>query len=220
MAKVTQPLGSSEARGAVGGYVYNTWRGISTVRTRVKPKAKAPGRRETMRDRVIAAARHWSSISDDQRRHWQEYALEHLDPDWTGNDTRLPGFHWHVRINTRRQCLFLAMLDEPPTIKILGHISDLHTASFEDEFQLWWTHTILPDQLDYYVDVWLTGPLTAGRSPTIHDAKWQGYPLYPTDSFATLSLLPGYYTYFARVIHEQGVVTPWQSARGYWAGWP
>lgn len=50
MAKVTLPLMSAEARGKVGGLIYNTWRGNSTVKIK-----KAPAQPRTARQLLIRA---------------------------------------------------------------------------------------------------------------------------------------------------------------------
>jgi len=80
MAVVTQPLGSSEARGSVGGLTYSTWRGKHTVRTRQGPT------REPTTDQLVYIAlltefsQGWNTLTPEQRTHWRDWARDHRDP--------------------------------------------------------------------------------------------------------------------------------------------
>jgi len=206
MAKLTGPLNSVEARGKLGGLVYNTWRGISYVRTKVTPETKPPGLREEMMAYTIAAARRWATLTDSERATWYDFSLAHVSPDWTGNDLRLTGYHWYVRINVRTRWHIGLWQDTPPDhVSICGPI---YPWSRYDEplIEVFWT---APESLpDYYyiVELWITGPLSAGRSATIKDAKFFDFRALSEVYCPIPYPLPGTYSIFTRPMTHQGMV--------------
>jgi hypothetical protein len=213
MAKLTQPLGSSEARGKVGGLVYNTWRGISYVRSKVTPEAKEPGLREAMMAYTIAAARRWADLSDAQRTAWYNFSLQHLEPDWTGNDKRLLGYHWYVRINVRTQWHFADWQDAPPDHPCRAGQALPYATAGADYFELSWTWNVPPADPWYYLEIWITPPLSAGRNATIKDARFLTYETLSTCYLFQGGLTPGTYTIFTRQITKQGMIGVFESCR-------
>jgi hypothetical protein len=215
MAKVTNPLNSTEARGRVGGLVYNTWRGLHTVKTHTPPGHQDDPKRQAHKAIVTAAGQRWQTLTQDQRDAWNHFAGTHPDLDWTGKPLRLAGYHWYVRIQTRRQDHDQGYDDNPPTIVVPWMPINIHDEPFEDEIIVQWDTQDGFPELELYVDVFAAGPHSAGRNATLHDATRVGYTRYEFAAFGSAGHPAGWYTLFLRCIHVAGLTGPWQSIRTY-----
>lgn len=208
MAKVTQPLGSSEARGSVGLFTYNTWRGIHTVKERKAPLYTPGGAREASKNIVQFCAQRWRSITQQQRDAWDLYALTHKDCDWTGNDLRLAGYHWYVRCTSRLIRLDIPYDDNPPDLIPLPGLY-LFSASYQPPYiAIAWSSDQSPHADASFVSVWAAGPLSSGRRPSIHDARFILNCGYHDEISGYPSAGAGRYTTWLAVTTEQGARTP------------
>jgi len=213
MAKVTQPLGSSEARGSVGGFTFNTWRGIHTVKTRSGPKDEPSQLMLDMLALAAAATNDWKVQPQAQRDAWNAWAATRREPFWTGQDKRLTGYNWYLRLYVRR-CLIDIFEHQPPPEHTIDHvISGLYAAGGPTGFDLAWDIPTWTDVAEYYVEVYLTHPLSAGRNATIHDAFRYNAAAASTGLMDVSPLAGGTYTAFARLLHVTGLVTPFLSRR-------
>ena len=219
MAKVTQPLGSSEARGAVGGYVYNTWRGISTVRLRVTPAKENETKQLDVRAKCKAATLSWQGLSTTQRNSWTQYANSHTDPDWTGSPKRLTGYNWYVRCNVRRQFLIGTIITTPPTLTLAFTNSHFFHTESVGNIQLSWPNDSNPYGSALYMEIYGVGPLSPARNPTIKDAKRKGSTLFSNLLFNVATSGNGTYTFWYRPVLTSGVAGVWQQvSRAYTSG--
>lgn len=213
MAIVTQPLASAEARGSVGGLTYNTWRGKHTVKTRTGPS------REPTEDQLYilalgkAASNAWSLLSDDQRAAWNHYGNENPLPHWTGQTKRLSGHSWYVKTWVRSTLVGETPVDDPPALPNNDLLTDFVATPGASSCYVTWTTTIDEQIMGHYIECWLTKPLSAGRSPTIHDADRKGYATDLDSAFDFTSLAAGTYTAFFRPCNAVGLIGPWQSIK-------
>jgi hypothetical protein len=208
MAKVLGPLGSSEARGSVGAYTYNTWRGLHTVKTRTAPDYTPGGAREAQKNLVQAAGQRWKTLSDAQRAAWDTYADTHLDLDWSGHDLRLPAYHWYVRINTRTQLTSDPWRDDPPAIEIDEPPTYTDIFNTPTEIEVDFDYSGAYPAADMRYTWWITQGLSAGRNPTLHDAHRHDW-CAATETAMFFSGLPaGRYTIWVRLSHLQGTAGP------------
>jgi hypothetical protein len=211
MVKLLDPLGSSEARGKIGGLVYNTWRGISYARTKVSPANPNTPARLAARAIAKQVTARWQVISDLQRSWWNDYAWSHLLPDWRGKRKRLTGFNWFMKANFSRLALGLPIVDTPPAAFAPGAVSALTAVTDGNKIVIDW---ILPP--DYtaasqQVDIWITYPMSAGRRPKIQDSKHLAFVPAEDGTFTTPPVLPASYGIFARtVLEENGLSSPWR----------
>jgi len=210
MAIVTQPLGSVEARGSVGAYTYATWRGKRTVRSRAGPSREPTEDQLAILALTQAAVSIWSAKTDTDRANWDHFAAEQREPDWTGTDKRLTGQNWFVRCWVR--CVLALSLEaiDPPSGPIADYIADLHTLQINGGLWIGWNMTQAWGEAKAAVDVWIAGPHSPGRHPTIHNADRK----FSTDVAESPSVWTppsiGLYTVFWRVIDLQGLATPFQ----------
>jgi hypothetical protein len=209
MAKVLNPLNSTEARGRVGGLVYNTWRGIRTVKTHTQPQHQDDPKRQAHKLIVQEAGIRWSSITTEQRTAWDHFASLHPNIDWTGAKIRLAGYHWYVRIQTTLIDTGNLYIDDPPTELHSWFPSDLTAASPAGDIVIEWTGSGLPLADRHYLDVWWTKPLSAGRHPSIHEATRHGYCSGEDNTYIIQSAPTGYYTLFLRTICVSGLRGTW-----------
>jgi hypothetical protein len=213
MAKVLSPLHSSEARGRCGGLVYNTWRGIRTVKTHTDPDHEDDPKRVAHKLIVQAAGARWRDLTGEQRAAWTAFADLHLEVDWTGTPKRLAGYHWYVRIQTKLKDLGLAYIDTPPTDQVLCSITDLHISTALGDAYLNWTVLGDYDVDNTKIDIWSVGPHSPGRSPTLHEATHYIYDAL-VYGWTYIGGNPGdWYTIFARPIVTSGLTGQWASVK-------
>jgi hypothetical protein len=210
LAKVTQPLGSSEARGAVGGYVYNTWRGIATVRARTAPQTQYTDKQRTQRAIGYNAAKRWATISQTLRDQWNHFANQQSLGDWTGNDIRISGFNWYVRIQVHRQMVGVGYADTPPTKFCLLALNAIWADPAWDVVVFTWGSFTHPNPEQYCLQLWIAGPHSPGRQPNIQDAHYSGFCTLPTSDYGWEPPGPGTYTAFWRPLRNNGMVGTFQ----------
>lgn len=118
MAKVLNPLMSNEARGKMNGLVFNTWRGISTVKTFKSPTQPQSAAQLVMRNLMSTFSRKWQALTAAQRTAWNNWAAAHLKTDWTGNPVRITGANAYsgLNINFVRAGGAATGFDEPPAV--------------------------------------------------------------------------------------------------------
>jgi hypothetical protein len=218
MAKVTAPLNSAEARGVVGDLVYNTWRGIATVRARVTPKHEFTAPRVAMQDLMTSIAGDWAALDQHTRDEWHAYAARHVEPDWTGQDIRLPAWNWWIRVQIRRSLDGLYASNLPPREESTIDLQNLAIVTDMSLLYLTWDLTAHPHYEDYFVEVWATPVHSAGRNPTIHDTKRIGCTYLTETALEIPCTIPGYYTAFARPVHQWGAAGNWLRCTGYYTG--
>jgi hypothetical protein len=210
LTKLTQPLGSSEARGKLGGLCYNTWRGISYVKTIKAPGNQNTPRRLEVRALTKACTLHWQAITDADRAAWNHYATLHLDPYWTGNPKRNSGYNWFVRANFRLLDLGLSIIDTPPTRPNQSPLATLAATVVGNTIVLDWTLPAGATAAELQVDIYYTSAISAGRQPKLEGAKHKVYVAAEAGTYTTPSLMPGNYGLFARTIDEStGLASPW-----------
>jgi hypothetical protein len=160
-----------------------------------------------------AASFNWSDLTDAERAAWNTYGNTHLETQWTGTPKRLSGHSWHVRIFVRLTLLGLSPLDSPP----VGQATRTPVITFAGyeggELEIDWAWTPSGPTGGDYIEFYLAGPTSAGRTRTLHDAaRFSSWLLSSAVHFWTLSLASGRYTVFARTVTTEGLVGPWVRA--------
>jgi len=213
MAIVTQPLGSSNARGSVGGLTYSQWRGRHTVRTRTGPSREPTPDQQRIIDLTVKYAQHWNVITEAQRTAWRTFAANQRDPHWTGQDKRLTGQQWWIRCNVRLDLNCGGYTPWPPTAPINDYLTNLQLDSIGDDVAISWDDPQGHGSWEAWVEWWLTKPLSPGRRPTIHDADRIGSTDISDQAAEILGLPDGTYTLFWRIVDDFGQATPFNSTR-------
>lgn len=202
MAKVVQPLMSLEARGKMGGLVYNVWRGLNTVKAFKSPVQPGSVDQLTMRAKLTDATRAWGSLSAANRQTWIDYADAHLETDWTGANKRLTGQNWFCRCYVLMALAGGAAPTAAPTAVAPASIVGAglaYVAGPPKKITLTWTS---PNAAGSYIQIWKTPALSAGRVPKFEMAEEIATIISTTASpyDVTNPITAGRYGYWARVI--------------------
>jgi hypothetical protein len=207
MAKVIGPLGSSEARGRVGGLIYNTWRGISTVKVKHAPCQPRTSLQLALRAIAITLVRLWASCVN--KVDWNNYAAIHPYVDGMGNSIRATGANWYVALNTRLKRMGLAAVETPPAVAAPNAIVGLDASCTSGSFSPTWT---APSLAADGVDVWMDGPHSPGRKGSLAKANYLANWTGDQSGLGSVNALPGNYTLYARGISlVDGQVSVWVS---------
>lgn len=210
MAKVIGPLHSTEARGVIGGLIYNTWRGIRTVKRMTSPCQPRTARSLKIRALTIRLVRYWQTLETAERASWNDYAAAHPVLDWTGIAKRLTGCNWFVGLNLRRLELYPDPVDTPPIVAAPLPANNFQLVGSAVTLTATWTPTA-GNML--VAQIFLLGPHSAGKQGKIEQAKLLSYTTGEEGTKVVTPLLPGTYTMFVRIMSEDdGQVSTWVSA--------
>lgn len=209
MVKVLNPLNSTEARGRMGGLVYNTHRGMNFVKPQTAPAQPRSKKVLQIRAWMANLVRAWGALTADERLHWNNYAASHTETDGMGATKRLSGSNWFSRLNIRLLTYGAAIKTEPPSTPAPDAPNNFVAADGVLSSICTWTATAGTDKS---VDLFIFGPHSKGLSAKVQRAKWVT-GISGESATGTLSgLIPGRYTVFARVMDEDnGLVSPWVS---------
>ena len=215
MAVVTWPLSSGEARGRVGGLIYNTWRGRSYVKQHIHKQSGLSDAQKVIQAYARTATLTWHQAEPPERASWQQFALTHYDPSWTGSPKRLSGYNWFLRTGVLAQLLGYGINLMPPTdlpqyIMRGFHISDIGS----DYIEISWTPKSPPPVPAFSIDMWLEGPHNPGIQPSIHRAKRTDFTDEHSGTGGIATPGPGRYTIHFRPIRNDGFPLPFSYLTG------
>jgi len=199
MAKVTMPLMSAEARGKVGGIVYNTWRGKSTVKVKKAPAQPRTPRQLLIRAFATTCARAWAGLTQVVRDGWTAYANSHPDTDWTNSPKRLTGLNFYLRCATRCLDMLLSAPAAAPVIPAPANVTALVATGGAGQISCAFTAY---GGTATQIDVWTHGPKSAGAIASLVKAKHRAYGPGETTPLVITGLPAGLYAVFARGINE------------------
>jgi hypothetical protein len=203
-------LHSTEARGRVGAIVYNTWRGIATVKSKIAPAQPRTTRQLAIRAFCTTIARRWAIITGTQRDGWTAYSAAHPDTDWTGNPQRITGLNWFVRCSVRLLDLAKAVVDSAPVVPAPANVALLVCTGGSGQISCAFTAYT---GTDTSIDIWTQGPHSVGVVSTIVRAKHKAYGPGETTPLVVTGLPAGFYTVFARSVSEvNGLASAFVSA--------
>lgn len=199
MAKVTNPLFSSEARGRVGGIVFNTWRGAHTVKVKISPAQPRSARQTAVRAYVTTLSKAWAVLSDAQRLAWTEWANAHPLTDWAGTKLRSTGLNVFLALNSRKLDQSLLMNPAPPTSAAPINPANMVITPGAGTMSIAFTaYGGTATQIEAY----LYGPHSAGRAPTFVKAKFKQRGPAETTPLVITGLIAGLYSVYLRAVSE------------------
>lgn len=200
MAKVIGPLHSAEARGRVSGLIYNTWRGISYAKAFCAPAQPRTKMQLLTRAYTTQCVRAWQGLTSDNRLHWNAYAVEHPENDWTGNPKRLTGLNWYTRCNFRILRLAGSVIADPPAVPAPDPVAGFAAANGVLESVLTWTFANGAHNRFW---VYCRGPHSAGIIASIERAAICLAGTASMETITATSLSPGRYTFWILVVDIQ-----------------
>lgn len=143
MARVQNPLFSTNAKGKFGGLVYSVGIGGPMVRLKGRVVRRIEGQQDIRRATFGYLARKWKLLTDGQRDSWDDYAEEHPVDDGFGGTMILSGFNMWIKL----QAIVLMNGDTPvmtsPVVDPAAGMASLTVvkgALVEGDIDLTWTH--------------------------------------------------------------------------------
>lgn len=96
MAKISRPLDSEKARGAIGGVIFSESNNVNYVRRNtVRPYEKTEARKEVA-SRLNSAAVAWTNLSEANKKAWEDFAESTAAWNAFGEKYTKPAFSWFV----------------------------------------------------------------------------------------------------------------------------
>lgn len=169
MPKTYRPLFSDAARGGFQGLVFNTWRGINTVKKNTSPSNQQTEARILARTRMIDASKAWKSLTEAQREGWRTFANEHTELDWTGAMLKKTGFDWFVSCYVNSIRCGGAGVASAPTAGAPSAPSDFAVTASGGAITASYT---LTENANAKLQIWVTKPQSAGINAVKEMAKW------------------------------------------------
>jgi len=208
MAKVIGPLHSSEARGRMGGLVYNTFRGMATVKAKHAPAQPRSQKQLSARAIAVNLSRTWAALST--QALWNAYAAAHPYVDGMGLTIRATGLNWYLALNSRLNALLIGSVTSPPIAVPPGPVVTLAPTPTVGQLSIAWAGPTLATNR---VQIWLDGPRSQGRASSLPRARLNAQPEAASSPLVVTALQPGRYTVYARSLSEtDGQVGPWALA--------
>ena len=211
MAKLLNPLLSSEARGKFGGTVYNTWRGIAYAKEGTAPAQPRTSKQLAIRALMIILLAAWRELTPAERATWTDYANNNPQIDWTGRPKRLTGQNWFIRCSMLLSRLGEAPINEAPILPRPDGLDVLTITEVAGDIKATWT---TPSSADLSVEFLVNGPISPGRAPRIEFARFEKFVLSNIAKPVTvLSNAPSGMKYgvYARVVDPAtGLASGWQ----------
>jgi len=211
MPKVKNPLLSMEARGGIGGLVYNTWRGINYVKTNTSPTGQGTEKRLAAQGIMSTVSKLWQQLEDAQRAAWSQYAIDHPVADWTGAPKRLTGMNWFAKLNCQLKRFDLATIEDPPADPAPDPLTGFTISANGANIDVTWDY---PPPAGGMADIFLVGPHSAGVTGKLEMAHYQS--AYgtgpPPPQVLVTAAATGRYTAFGRNFNQTtGQVSTWLS---------
>ena len=199
MPKVKNPLFSQEARGGLQGLVFNTWRGISTVKSNPSPMKAGTRLRLVAQALLLRCARAWAALEDADRALWDQYAVDHPLPDPINGTKRLTGMNWFCRCTIQLLRMSVAQVDTPPVIAAPDAVVGLVATDNLGALELEWD-TPIAESVN--LDISIVGPHSEGLVAKVEKARFLASIEDATAQpyVAIAAPIPGRYTVFVKVV--------------------
>jgi len=120
---------------------------------------------------------------------------------------------WYIRCAIRATMALATTPSEPPEHDILDFVDNFILSVLYSDATLRWVDTQAHTPGEAAIDVWLAGPHSAGRNPTLHDADRKRSEDITSERVSLTDLPTGTFTAFWRIINAEGLATPFQSIR-------
>jgi hypothetical protein len=205
MAKCVGPLHSSEARGRMGGLIYNTFRGMATVKAKHACAQPRTQLQLAVRSRAVDLSRSWASNA--YQSEWNTYAADHPYLDGMGLTIRATGANWYIGLNSRLVSHGNARIEEPPSVAAPITPTSLVATGGSGTLTIGWAD---PGAADDRIEFWVDGPRSTGRQSSIAKIKYNQIAAGNAADVVISGLLAGRYTVWARSFGAAtGLVSTW-----------
>lgn len=214
MAKVKNPLLSTQASGMASGMIYSHTRGQDVARRYLRPTRRFRSTQPNNRSILGFLSRQWSTLSAGARQAWRDYADEHTVANKFGEMITLTGANCYVKLlhTTIRLFTYAALYTDPPLVDPPATVLTLvaEAGGAPGEIDLTWTLAGTPVAGDK-IEVQIAGPFGSVAIEAVEN-RWK-YLTKETGVtlVATLGGLTEGAWYWIRVryVDATGQVTNW-----------
>lgn len=179
--------------------MFNSWRGLSTVKMKTSPSQPRSARQLRMRAFLTTCSRAWAGLTSAQRDGWTAWANDHPETDWTGQPKRMTGQDAYVRHNTRLLDMGFAVTASAPTTVAPANVSNLVLTPGAGQISCAFTAF---GGTTTQVDVWIVPAHSAGIKPTPTMAHHKVYGPGETTPIVVTGLAAGLTTIYIRSVSE------------------
>jgi len=218
MAKVVNPLLSTQASGKASGMIFSNSRGQDIVRRGLRPTGRFLYSQEANRTRLGFLSRQWGRLEVAERVAWEAYAGEHPVMNKFGQAIILTGANCYVKLNHTAIRLGgdAALQVDPPLDDPVAGLSSLSASEgvAEGGVTLVWTHIGTGVATDFD-EVQMAGPfgspaINAVQNKFRYESQVAGNIL--TVEVTGLTLL-AWYWFRVRYVDEFGQTSEWLQAK-------
>jgi len=174
LMKVQGPMHSIDARGKMDqSFVFSIWRGLNYIRTWALPSNPQSTRQGIMRAILTVVSKLWGGLSDANRLAWRTAAEGIVLIDVFGKEYSPSGFNYYCALGTLASDQLQTPLSSPPIIPPPSMPTGVTAVGGTN-----------PGEIDVGfdagpgvdgIDVWIAGPLTAGRNAVKSDFRHKVY---------------------------------------------
>jgi len=163
-----------EMRGKLGGNVYSRNKGGPYVRMHAVPTNPNTARQQATRNWMSWCATAWATtLTEEQRETWREWAQTHTWKNSLGQDIALTALDWYTMVNSRLLDVADTPLTTPgdlsaPDPLLTFAITIASATTISCAFT-----AALPS--GGYLVVWGSGPISPGADPNFKQARLIGY---------------------------------------------
>lgn len=176
-----------EMRGKLGGNVYSRNKGGTYVRIFAAPTNPNTIRQQSVRNWIGWAATAWeSTLTEEQRDAWREWAQANPILNSLGQSIYISGMAWYATVNSRLLDCAASVIATPGDLTKPEPLLTA-TLAFTDDDAI--TITFTPAlESGYRLQLWGSGPISAGRSPNFRACRLIGYSAADVASPAAFAL--------------------------------
>jgi hypothetical protein len=210
MARVIDPLRSSEARGSVGDTTYVTTRGIMYTKLRKGPATEYSTKQVALRLKAHTATDAWQALTEPQRIAWDTYATLHPETDWTGQDKRLSGYNWFLRCSVQGQRISGIWYLDPPELPPPIPVRNLRWFRYAPIIVITWTPIDPPSSHLHHIEIWRQPSLPYTEAPFLTKAHYYAQTNdYPAAWYDYLPVKARYAYYIRRCDSRTNLYSMW-----------
>ena len=127
MAKLMNPLLSTEAKGTTSGITFSKWRGIPVARRHSYPVRRIRTLQPRNRAYMGYLSRFWAAVTPENRELWKTWAQNHPRPDGFGGVFQMSGINAFVSLNKVRldHNYMAAISPQPPVADLASTVHNL-----------------------------------------------------------------------------------------------
>jgi len=199
MAKVKDPLFSSDARGKVGGIVFSKAKQGSTVRIRTNPSQPQTADQLLVRGYLSQASQNWAALTAQQRTDWAEWAALHPVTNAFGDQVYLSGHQAYCSLAAVLLALGKSLPTTPPAVGAPTNVANIVATPGAGQVSLAFTAKAGTNMSIAVADY---GPHSPGIAVKRDMADLVGYFPAETSPKVLSSLSPGLHTMFVYVVSE------------------